>query len=165
MRRLVWLSIVSGIAVSATAWMSAKNTPRSCAVLVSTDGSTIQDPTHATCQAGGRIAVVFCNDSGGDIATMTLYKDMLALNTNPPKPYAPLKSDVTARNVKARGCSTGFGTFEDESKFGNGLIPYTNFKYKLAADKLSLDPDLDVSPPTGVEVPPARGRARGAAGR
>ncbi len=157
MRTVVAL-VAATSALCGSAVVFAQNTPRACAVLVSTDGSTITDPAHASCQAGGSFALLFCNNSMAEITTVTLSKTMSLLGA---MQYATLRNDIVIRNIKSKDCRFALGVFA--TNFGSS-VPYGVYKYTVTADKIPpLDPDLDVSPPTGLPEgrPPAR-RGRGA---
>lgn len=155
MKRMVCLAIVFVIASRGIA--AAKPKPRGCAIFVSTDGTTVFDPAHASCQAGGKLAVVFCNDDTKNPHTFKLLKDMRTGG----KTYAVLKADVVMGPVPKNKCDLARGDFNDDTVFGVS-IPYAYFEYTLMMDSLFFDPDLDVSPPTGIEI---KGAARGKGAR
>ena len=163
MRRKIAVGVVAGLAMWSASSVLAKNVGKSCALFVSTDGTSITDPAHASCQAGGKIALVFCNDSNNDVQLVTMPKTMKDIFG---KSYATLKNDITVKKIVSHKCDFGQGQFEDDTKFGS-TIPYGYFKYQVTADSIkSLDPDLDVAGPTGIEFAvPGRGRARGRDGR
>jgi len=148
MRRMILVAVAVSVTLVP---IIAQKPPKACAIFVNVDKTKISDPSAVTCEQDGDGGVVFCNHTG-DKMSATLKKEMKYNGTL----YQVLTADITKNNIPDGKCDFEMGriltTATPHSKPG--------YQYTVAAGGKTLDPDMDVAPPSGV-VPQGRGRGRG----
>jgi hypothetical protein len=148
MRRI--MLAVFAVAVALVPMTAQQKTPKGCAIFVNVDPTKIWDPSPVTCEQDGDVGVLFCNHTG-DKLSITLKKEMKYNGTT----VQVLKSDITKNNIPDGKCDFS------QSKVLANATPHSKppYLYTVTTGKLSLDPDMDVAPPSGIE-PQGRGRGR-----
>jgi len=156
------IRIVGGAAVIATVFVTsafAQKTPRSCAIVAVFDAAGAFDESlirNSACDAGSLLAVTVCSADTAKEHTVTISKSMLHKKKR--KTYDILADDVTVNVGKAMSdtmpvCASVGVFLAPESDFDDSNLAkkqHGTYRYNGTEDRSKFDPDLDVSPPSGI---------------
>ncbi len=133
--------------------------PRPCAIIASFDSAGMYDAKYVRdtrCDAGSILLIAACSLDTTNDHTFAVSKSMLHRKLG--KTYNLLPDDVKLKIGKAPSatmpsCATTGVLLPPETDFDDGNLAkdqHGAYRYNGDADGTAFDPDLDVSPPSGI---------------